>query len=78
MINPKTTYRPSDELLSHSSSILKLLEMFSPENHFREFYLKLFGKEYARHTRIVKKLKERNVNIYKTVLVSMHVSVGLS
>ena len=73
MINPKTTYRPSDELLSHSSSILKLLEMFSPENHFREFYLKLFGKEYDRHTRIVKKLKERNVNIYKTVLVSMHV-----
>lgn len=78
MINPKTTYRPSDELLSHSSSILKLLEKYSPENLFLEFYLKLFGKEYTHHKRVAKKLKERNVNIYKTVLVSMRVYIGFS
>ena len=78
MINPRTTYRPSDEPLTYSSFMLKLLEMYSPENLFLEFYLKLFGKEYIHPKRVAKKLKERNVNIYKTVLVSMRVYIGFS
>ena len=65
----------SREVLPRSSWIGFILTLlgrdYSPENHCVRFFVKLFGKEYERHAKIVNELKERNDNIYKTVMVSI-------
>ena len=75
-------YSPSDEWLSHPTEywsryhcihfVLTLIERkFGPENRCIKFVLKLLGKEYTCHVKIVKELKERNDIIHRTVMVSV-------
>ena len=75
----KKDYTSKDEWLSREvlprswiGFILTLLGRdYITENRCVRFIVKLFGKEYGRHVKIANELKERNDNIYKTVMVSI-------
>ena len=62
----KTTekYNPSDEAFTDSEE-----HWWSSSNRCTRFLLKLFGKEYNRHKKLAKQLKERNNDIYKQIMV---------
>ena len=78
----KKDYFPGDEWLSRQvlprsswiGFILTLLGRdYNPENRCIRFFVKYFGMEYERYVKIVNELKERNDNIYKTVMVSINI-----
>ena len=52
-----------------SESSFALTSLFRPANHFINFFLKKFGKEYTRHAEIVKEVKQRNDDIYWKMMV---------
>ena len=52
-----------------SESSFALTSLFRPANHFINFFLKKFGKEYTRHAEIVKEVKQRNDDIYWKMMI---------
>ena len=57
---------------AHLSFALTLFEReFRPANHFINFFLTKFGKEYTRHAEIAKEVKQRNDEIYRKVMVGI-------
>lgn len=61
----------NDDVLSNGFGLTLFGREFSLANRFINFCLKRFGEEHAQHVEIVKKLKERNDEIYRTVMVSI-------
>ena len=64
-IRCKSNYKPDDEWLPR-----KFLPGISWIDSILRFLGKHFGQEYDYHVKVAKTLKEKNDNIYKTVMVS--------
>ena len=62
--NTTATYDPSDEFFDESEEY-----QWWCSNRVTRFLLRLLGSEYYRHKNVAKRLKERNDNIYKQIMV---------
>ena len=68
----KSDAHKNQDGLSENSFALTLFEReFRPANHFINFFLKKFGKKYARHAEIAKEVKQRNDDIFGKVMVGI-------